>query len=257
MIPLLLACSPQVPLSEIEVASADLDGISATTIALVGGFTGGSATLSVVDTEGRHHSFPVDIKAGSAGALVEIDHTFDFGNSSALELPEEPLTADQLLGSYRGTEAALVVGAGVKGMSLENRHGVVLDKEFFAVGLSIYAGFEWAALSLGDNYGETYTWEEFVADSGFEAWDSDELDSSDTGWEPTDSGEPQDPLDDTGGPPSVDPGDSDGGVDCEGCAGDYCGCSTGPAGGAFMLLFPVILALLRRGGSDPEPKGGN
>lgn len=190
LVPLLLSCAgPGDELAAIRVVSADLDGIVLKSAAVVGGGVGGRATLNVWDAQGRVHSFPVLIKGSTVGAVVEVDRAMDLGRYSAMRLPDEPLTGDQLLGRYRGPSVGVVVGAGVTTWDLENRHGVELDKEFLTLGVAVFAGVEWVHLSLGGPGGQV----EDLGSSEFPPYDSG-LDTADTADTAPDSGEDTGPL---------------------------------------------------------------
>lgn len=272
----LLSCAAEVPLSEIEVASADLVGISMTTAAVVAGGGGGSASLVVTEPDGDTHTFPVAIRVVTAGAVVEVDHTLDFGNDRALDLPEgERLTADQLLGRYRGVAGSLTVGAGVTGHRLRNRHGVVLDKAMFAVGVGIFAGWKQLHLSLGDRYGEVHDWEDFIIEDSPDLEDTAPDDTADTA--PADDTAPFDDTGlaaDSGGAPeppsgstgcgcaggrsdatwedssSPEPPSSGGaGCDASGCdagSGGCVGCGTSGGAPAGWLGLIALITLRRR-----------
>jgi uncharacterized protein (TIGR03382 family) len=244
---LLLGCAdPGDELARLRVADADLDNISMNTFAVIGGGITGNATLQVVDDQGTLWSFPVTLRGATAGAVVEFSRTMDFGSYRALELPDQDLTGDQLLGTYRGSGAGLALVAGGTGMDLVNPHDVVLDRSLLVMGVSAYAGSDWVNIQLGGTGGEDYdfVWEDSgdPGDTNDTAWDTSGPDDtgadsvSDSGPEPRDTAGPVD-LDELGGGL---------GCACDEGLGDPLGCGCGGGGAPASGLGVLVWLLLRR-----------
>jgi hypothetical protein len=132
-------------LEEVEVRQAWVVGAHLTDVAVIGGGTWGKGTLEVLGMEGEELTVPVTLRGGSVG------FAFDFSRSEPqlqLELPDEPVTADQLLGSYRGSGEEITVVAGVDVKHLHNEHGVGIDQACLAWGLGINFAYEWLNMRL-------------------------------------------------------------------------------------------------------------
>lgn len=151
----LAACGrgPDDGLDQIRVASASLENVDLTSLAVIVGGQGGSGDLVVTDDFGTTHVWPVALAGPELGAALEIN-IVELGPGDApfdLSEADPDLTAADLVGRYNGTGAGLTVGIGVDDHSLQNRNGVKLDKGYFAVGIAFFVGFEWLNVRIADD----------------------------------------------------------------------------------------------------------
>ncbi len=168
--PLLLAlvgCAADIGhLEEVEVKRASIVGTHLSDVVILGGATWGTGTLEVEGMAGEQLSVPVTLRGGAVGAV------FDFTRSEPdlqLELPDEPITADQLLGSYRGSGEEITIIAGVDVRHLHNEHGVGIDQACLAWGLGIMFAYEWLKVRV-DPDRQIYS-DDSWADTGLEVWE--------------------------------------------------------------------------------------
>lgn len=155
MLPLLLACAtPPTSLRVAEVAAAELQGANFDNGSLIGGIVLGDALLVVEDVAGLVVTEPVAFRgtAISLGAETTVDP--ELGGPIPLELPDAPVSGEQLLGTYRGTAESLVVGVGVSARQLKNQHDVRLRELHLAVGVGTMVGVQWIRVVPGGSEGD-------------------------------------------------------------------------------------------------------
>jgi hypothetical protein len=147
----LAGCSPDLGwLEEVEVQRAWVEGAQLTSVAFIGGGTWGRGTLMIEGQQGERLTVPVTLRGGSLGGILDVSREEP---DLFLELPDEPVTADQLLGSYRGSAEEIVVIAGVDVRHLHNEHGVGIDQASLALGLGIMFAYEWLRIRVdGDRH---------------------------------------------------------------------------------------------------------
>jgi hypothetical protein len=208
-------------LEHIDVASATLRDVELGTGGVVLGYNGGSGDLEIVDRSGEVFLVPVRLGGGLFGAALELSATVDPTNEAVFELPDEPITGDQLLGTYSGVGAGLAIGLGVTDGHLKNRHDVVLDKGWFTAGVSLMVDLRWLRIRVGEGDADA------DADTGAPT------DTDETG----DTSAPEPPPPDTGGTADTDAGaaEDQAGSGCD-CDGNCCGSAGGLAAG--VLLWP-------------------
>jgi hypothetical protein len=201
----LASCAPlgRGDLEHLDVARASLRDVRLGTVGIVFGGTDGSGELEIVTTAGDTVVVPVHVGGGMVGAAMEIGATIDPTNAVELDLPPEPITADQLLGTYWGVSEAIVLGVGASDVHLENKHGVQLDKAWLSAGLGIMVDVRWLRLRVDD------------AEAGADTGAPEDEETGDTAPPPVDT------PDDTGGSGAEERGD--------GCRGGCCGASGGMA----------------------------
>jgi len=160
---LLVGCAQDLSeLEAVEVERASILDVQLTSVALFGGGTWGRGTLEVDGLHGEQLVVPVTLRGGSLGAIVDITRQEP---DLLLELPQQTITADQLLGSYRGSTEEVVVIAGVDVRHLHNEHDVGIDQANLALGFGVMFAYEWLRVRVdGDRH--------IVADTG---WAADEL----------------------------------------------------------------------------------
>jgi len=165
VLPLLLLVGCAQDLSEleaVEVERANIVGVQLTSVALFGGGTWGRGTLEVDGLHGEQLVVPVTLRGGALGAIVDITRQEP---DLLLELPQQTITADQLLGSYRGSAEEVVIIAGVDVRHLHNEHDVGIDQANLALGFGVMFAYEWLRVRVdGDRH--------IVADTG---WAAEEL----------------------------------------------------------------------------------
>lgn len=159
---LVTGCAPDLStLEAVEVERARVVGTRLSSVALFGGGTWGTGTLEVDGSAGELLEVPVTLRGGTLGAILDLTREEP---ELQLELPDQPVTADQLLGSYRGSTEEIVVIAGVDVRHLHNEHGVGIDQATLAWGLGVMFAYEWLRIRVdGDRH--------LVQDTG---WSSDD-----------------------------------------------------------------------------------
>jgi hypothetical protein len=155
-LPLALAtlpgCAPDASsLAGIEVREAWVEHLRLTSAALIGGACWGTGDLVVLGQQGESVEAPLKVRGGMVGLAL------DFSREEPelwLELPEDPVQGDQLLGGYRGSGEQVTVLAGVEVRHLHNEHGVGIDQPSLTWGLGVMFAYEWLRLRLdGEPYG--------------------------------------------------------------------------------------------------------
>jgi hypothetical protein len=141
-------CGSPPGLSGLQVRSASITGVEWAGIDLVVGWGWANGVLDVVDTSGQTHSFDVQLSGPSAGVVFDVAGADLASTTARLTLPEgKTLQGSDLLGSYLGTEEAIHVGFGGEQHDLTNGAGVKLDSGNFNLGVGVFVGFEWLAIS--------------------------------------------------------------------------------------------------------------
>lgn len=136
-------------LADITVDQASLHDVQFGTVAVLGGVVTGSGILVVRDIHGHQHSWPVALRGGVAGLVVDVNVSGPMQNNRAtLRLPAERVSANHLLGRYRGMSGSFVTGVGIDGRRLRNKHGVVYEKSYLSVGVGVHGGFEWVRIDI-------------------------------------------------------------------------------------------------------------
>lgn len=155
---LLAGCGPQATgLEGIRAEAARLRDLDLATLAMIGGVVDGDATLEIDTTDGEIVAVPVTLRGGTVGLAMEMTIAIDFGIPAELDLSAAgpPVEANDLLGTYDGHGTGAVVIAGVDGRVLENRAGVVLDRDLFALGFAMFAGAEWLRIAVAPEDDDT------------------------------------------------------------------------------------------------------
>lgn len=143
---LCLGCSPDLGwLEAVEVQRAWVEVDQLTSVAFIGGGTWGTGTMVVEGQQGEQLEVPVTLRGGTLGAILDATREEP---DLFLELPDDPITADQLLGAYRGSTEEIVVIAGVDVRHLHNEHGVGIDQASLALGLGIMFAYEWLRIRV-------------------------------------------------------------------------------------------------------------
>jgi hypothetical protein len=149
----LVGCAPVgEELPGLQVESAQLEGLSLTSVGLLGGPVWGSAWLVVQSPDPPYElRFPVDLRGAFFGLGVEMDlDGFAPDRVIPLELPSATVPGDDLLGAYRGGSFGLSLGAGFDHHRLRNASGVAFRPTFLSVGLSAMIGGEWLRIDLSE-----------------------------------------------------------------------------------------------------------
>jgi hypothetical protein len=144
-------------LESVEVREAWVEDAKLQSVALFGGGAWGRGTLVVHGQQGEWLEVPVTLRGGMLGLV------FDFTREEPelrLELPDDPITADMLLGGYRGSGEEVVIGVGLEVRHLHNQHGVGIDQADLAVGVGVMFAYEWLRIRVS----------------------GDPLEAEDTGW---------------------------------------------------------------------------
>jgi len=162
---LLLGCSPDLSeLEAVEVHRASIVDTTLSSVALFGGGSWGQGTLEIEGSAGEQLTVPVTLRGGALGAIIDATREQpDF----QLELPDEPITADQLLGSYRGSGEEVVIIFGVQIRHLRNEHGVGIDQASLAMGFGIMFAYEWLRIRVD---GDRELYEDTGLDDTGGAW---------------------------------------------------------------------------------------
>ena len=143
---LIIGCAPDLSaLEAVEVERASVVDVHLTSVALVGGGTWGRGTLEVDGMGGEQLVVPVTLRGGALGAIMDFTREEP---DLLLELPGQPVTADQLLGGYRGSAEEFVVIVGVDVRHLHNEHGVGIDQANLALGLGVMFAYEWLRIRV-------------------------------------------------------------------------------------------------------------
>lgn len=150
VLPLLLACAPVDPglLEGLQVDSAWLDEASLRDVVLMGGTARGEAILHVMG-EGMELVAPVSLRGGAVGFGVDLANVSPIGEFF-LELPDDSVRGEELLGTYRGSLSSMVLLAGVEARHLHNDRGVGLDQPFLGFGIGMVIAFSWLQVELQD-----------------------------------------------------------------------------------------------------------
>lgn len=145
---LLTGCAPDLgALEAIVVRRAWVEDANLTSAALFGGGCWGHGTLVVLGQQGEAVEVPITLRGGMLGFAMDFTREEP---ALDLELPEDPVTADQLLGAYRGSGEELVIVAGLEVRHLHNEHDVGIDQADFALGIGVMFAYEWLRLRLDD-----------------------------------------------------------------------------------------------------------
>ncbi len=122
------------------LVAARLENVELTSMALLVGGVHMDATLTVEDVQGGRFSAPVVVDGVVAGLAV----TMLGANAEVVPffLPDDGITAEDLLGGYTGAGTALVAGVGIVTQHLTNEAGVELNSAFFGLGVSVEVAFE-------------------------------------------------------------------------------------------------------------------
>jgi hypothetical protein len=143
---LLMGCRSDLgQLEAVEVRRAWVEDAELTSLALIGGGCWGDGTLVVLGQEGERLEQPVDLRGGMVGFVLDVTREEP---ELWLELPDEPVTADQLLGGYRGSGEEVVIIAGLEVRHLRNEHGVGIDQASLALGLGVMFAYEWLRIRV-------------------------------------------------------------------------------------------------------------
>lgn len=144
----LAGCAPDPSaLAGVQVREAWVEDLALTSAALLGGACWGRGELVVLGLQGEQIEAPVTVRGGMIGAAL------DFSREEPelwLELPDDPVRGDQLLGSYRGSGEQITLFAGLEVRHLHNEHGVGIDQASLTWGLGIMFAYEWLRLRLDD-----------------------------------------------------------------------------------------------------------
>lgn len=136
-------------LMDVPVASASLQDVSLTTVAVIGGPVTGSGTLVVTEPGGVVRAFPVELRGSTLGAVLEVDVDGPgHDNRAEFVLPAPVVTGNDLLGRYRGSSVSLDLVLGFDSVHLKNKRDVMLDKNYFSIGVGLHAGFEWLRIDV-------------------------------------------------------------------------------------------------------------
>jgi hypothetical protein len=246
-------------LEGIQVESAELDNVSIGTVGALAGFSEGSGTLVVVDTSGAAHAWPVALGGGMVGLVVDMGASVDGTNRTALTLPSEPITADELLGTYHGTNEDAVLGVGVQAWHLRNKAGVEMEHGWFSAGFGVMVDVAWLRMRIGHGSVDTDLPIAFDTGNPPPPVTGDTSDTADTS-KPADTDtdtdtDSQPPPVDTGSAASNDSSSGCGHGHGNGCGGDGGGCGHGCGGGcggdcgtsgAALILLPLWRLRRRR-----------
>jgi hypothetical protein len=165
--PLLLVASlagcrgPDRSFEDLHIVAAELDDVKLGTVAAMFGWTQGTATLTVTDTQDGVHVLPVTLEGACLGVVVEGLVVPD-GGSADFELggaDEFPVPGLDFMRRYHGSRGSLVLGLGVDA-------GVKLDRAWFSLGIGMFVGFEWLSIRADPDPEDTA--EDTSEDTGFE-----------------------------------------------------------------------------------------
>jgi len=149
LLPLLLAaCAPPEPgpIDGLRVLDAWIAGASLQEYVLLAGTAQGKGVLHVVGETGEYTA-PVDLGGGILGLGTDFAYAQPLGDW-VLELPDDEVRGEELLGTYTGSMAGVVMLAGVEARHLDNDRGVGIDQPFLGLGVGLIVGFEWMKIKL-------------------------------------------------------------------------------------------------------------
>lgn len=138
---------------ELPIESASLSGWSEAGFAVIGGYAGGSATLTTTDSAGQSKSTGVDMGGPIFGFVFDMhatpDKDSDLGGcgDASLTVPDGGVSEDELFQLYtgEGTDVGMILGYSEH--DLENDAGVRFKTGGVSVGMGVFVGFEWMGLS--------------------------------------------------------------------------------------------------------------
>ena len=207
----LIGCAPKLQSVEDEpISAAWLEYFDLSSITMLGGVADGDAFLGYTTLDGEQRSLPVHLGGPVVGMAFDMTVDPEWGPSIPLDFTEaevDPVMLSDALGTYKGSTASFVMGAGIDTRTLKNRHGIRFQEDHFAFGIGMMAGFQWVRIREGGS------------EQGEEDWITD-----DTSTPPDDSADDSGGTDDTSGG-SDDSGTSD---DTGGAADDSGGAQTPP-----------------------------
>jgi hypothetical protein len=139
---------PDKALDDLLVTDAWLEDVELGSVAAIVGGQDGSGTLVVVDDAGSTHVFPVQLGGATFGVIFE-GVAVDAKKDTTINLvgaDEFPVPGRDLMRRYKGQSSGFALGIGVDDHQLHNRAGCQIDRGFFAVGISMFLGFEWLGI---------------------------------------------------------------------------------------------------------------
>lgn len=151
---LLTACVDRGAWDGVPVDRAWLEEFHLSRVDVVIGFADGDALL-VFEGPGGVDAVPVHLGGGGVGVVFDVAIDPE-GHAGVVEIDlsdvERPTVGD-VFGTYTGAgfQGALIVGGSAR--SLKNGRGASFREDHFAVGLGVFAGFEWVVLKEGGDDG--------------------------------------------------------------------------------------------------------
>jgi hypothetical protein len=135
------------------VKSASLSDAESLAVVILGGATWGEALLTFTDEDDVVRDVPIAFAGPSVGLLMDVhvmqsDFLFDGSTKTELQLPDDPVTANDLFGLYDGGGGGLALGLGVCGLAIDNRASVRLVIEGPCGGVSIAHEENWLTLGV-------------------------------------------------------------------------------------------------------------
>ncbi len=197
----LAGCAPKLKTVEDEpISAAWLEYFDLSSVAVIGGIADGDAFLGYTGLDGESGSFGVHLGGPVFGLVMDMTVDPEWGPSVPFDLSDaetDPVMLSDVLGTYRGTTASGVIGAGIDSRQLHNKHNISLQEDHFAFGIGLLAGWEWIRIREGGSEtGEMDTGD----DSGAPADDSSSDDTANDDSANDDSGNDDSGSDDSGGP---------------------------------------------------------
>lgn len=226
----------------VPIAQAHLETFDLSSLAVVAGTQQGDALLVFEEVGGTVGSVPVHLGGGSLGVALDLSLDPE-GHEGVVDIDltdvEAPTVGD-VFGTYHGTGGAGAAFVGGSRRRMRNGQGASFREDHFALGLSVFIGYEWITVREGGNDDGVHP----TSTPGTPA------DSEDTGafTTPADTGAPtarvtDTPGADTAGCTGTEVAEtSESGSDCS-QDDETCSCAHGSAAPVGWL---ALIALLRR-----------
>ena len=148
-----MGCAPKLQTVEDEpITAAWLEYFDLSSITMIGGVTDGDAFLGYTTADDVQRSMRVHLGGPAIGLAFDMTVDPEWGPSIPIDFTDaevDPVMLSDALGTYHGSAAAFVMGAGIDTRELKNKHGLKFQEDHFAFGMGIMAGFEWVRIREG------------------------------------------------------------------------------------------------------------
>jgi hypothetical protein len=256
----------------VAIEEAWLERFDLSALTIVIGSVQGDALLVFTEAGGNVGAVPVHLGGGTLGIALDLSADPE-GHEGVVDVDltdvDAPTVGD-VFGTYHGTGSSGAAVAGGSRRRMKNGAGASFREDHFALGLSLYAGYQWVTIREGGNDGEEHEpFLSFTDDDPVDTAPPDPTTGSGSDTRPTaeptpsssgcnsdddggdDDDEGSDDDDDDGGtspPPSSGGGSASGGSSSS--CGDASGCACSTGSGAPLGFTAALLFLrFRRAGS--------